>query len=104
MKAIIKGTRYDTANAILIGEATHAPVRDYTHWEAGLYRTPRGTSHFLAGRGGPMTQFADVVDHTTRRAGERIIPLSEADALEWAEQYLEPEEVERGFGSVIRDA
>jgi hypothetical protein len=36
--------------------------------------------------------------------GAKIIPLSQADALEWAEANLSPAEIERRFGELVEDA
>jgi hypothetical protein len=36
--------------------------------------------------------------------GERIDPMTKAEALAWAEQYLNAEEIEAGFADDIQDA
>lgn len=84
MKATINGLRYDTARAVLIGSASHGD-EDISpqHWsEASLYRSPRATRFFLAGRGGLMTTF---------RGGCRIIPMSSEEAHKWASDCLAAE-------------
>lgn len=97
MLRILNGTRYDTTKAHLIGEATHGEyVTDYTYWRAGLYRTPRSGRYFLAGEGGPMTQFAGMDgDGKSWAWGEKVIPLDGMEARGWAERHLTPREVER---------
>jgi hypothetical protein len=101
MKAIIYGLRYDTAKAILIGEASSDVGRgDFSHWSAGLYKTPRSGRYFLAGEGGPMTRWARSVGNMTG-GGEGIIALTREDALAWAEQHLTTNEIEAGFDDIV---
>lgn len=99
MIRIINGRRYDTDASHLIGEATHGEfVTDHSYWRAGLYRTPRAGRYFLAGEGGPMTQFARIDgDGRSLAYGERVIPMDAHDAREWAERHLTSREVERAF-------
>ena len=105
MKAIINGLRYDTTKAVLIGkESADCSRTDFHWWEAGLYKTPRASRYFLAGRGGPMTQFSHPYGQNGSRGGEKIVPLSHEEAREWAERYLTIEEVEKAFSAVIEDA
>jgi hypothetical protein len=104
MKAIINGFRYDTEKAEKLGEGWSDCGRgDFGYWEAGLYITPRAHRYFLAGEGGPMTSWRRRVGDSYT-GGEGIIPLNQADALEWAERHLSTEEVEAGFGEVVEDA
>jgi hypothetical protein len=105
MKKIIDGLRYDTEIGVEIGSAdAHCPRSDFNWWEATLYHTPRSGRYFLAGEGGPMTAFSAPVNGNMRGYGERIIPMSAEDALEWAEQHLTVDEVEAAFGDQVRDA
>lgn len=105
MRAIIRGKRYDTTTAILIGAAGYNGSRtDFAYWEASLYKTPRGGTYFLAGRGGPMTRWARSVDGGGYTGGSGIKPISAEDALEWAEQYLSTDLVEREFAATVTDA
>ncbi len=105
MKATINGLRYDTSKAVLIGEASYdGSITDFEWWEAGLYRTPRSGRYFLAGRGGPMTRWATSAGPQRWTGGSGIKPLADADAVEWAEQHLTTEEVEKGFVELVEDA
>jgi hypothetical protein len=109
MKAIIKGKRYDTEKATLIGEydnigAGADSVSDFGYWEAGLYVTPRSKVFFLAGTGGPMTRFARPAGKTAMQGGEAIIPLNGEEAFDWAQHHLDPDVVEKHFGDLIEDA
>lgn len=105
MKSIINGKRYDTEKAILVGEGGSIGLsyNDFGHWEAKLYKTPRSGQFFLAGEGGPMTRWARPCGNG-RTGGEGIIPLSDEDALDWAERYLTTAQVEAHFGAVVEDA
>jgi hypothetical protein len=105
MKAIINGLRYDTDKAILIGEDyANCPRSDFAWWSAGLFKTPRSGRFFLAGRGGPMTQFSHPYGQNGSQGGEKIIPMSAEEAREWAERYLTTDEVETAFSAAIQDA
>lgn len=101
MRAIINGVRYDTEKAVLVGEADNLrqveSVTDASYWEAGLYKTPRSGRFFIAGRGGPMSRFARGSGQNSWTGGSRIIPLDVEDALEWAEENLGAEAIEKHF-------
>lgn len=87
----IDGRVYDTDIAILIGETSnsneYAP-NDSGFWKAGLFRTPRSSRYFIAGVGGPMTRFAHRHDDGCRSGGDKIIPVDDAEADEWAQEHL----------------
>jgi hypothetical protein len=99
MKSIINGLRYDTANAVLIGEAGYnGPTSDFQWWFAGLYRTPRSHRYFLAGEGNAMTRWGAAM-------GKGVIPLRPGEARAWAERYLTTDEIEAAFfGAEVEDA
>jgi len=104
MRAIINGVRYDTDKATCIcgGESVEG-VTDFRHWSAQLYRTPRSGRYFLAGEGGPMSRFA-VARGDGVGGSERIIPLSEEEAMAFAEAEADAETVEEHFSHMIEDA
>jgi hypothetical protein len=96
MKAVIEGELYDTETAELIGMATaDAPVTDFRHWRAGLYRTKGTGQFFLVGTGGPMTRFAQAIKNGTV-AGSKIVLLDDDYAQDWAEVHLNVE-IEAAF-------
>lgn len=98
MKTIIRGRRYDTETAICLGEASSGgSVSDFRYWEAGLYKTKKIGQFFLAGEGGPMTQFATRHTDGSRSSGSRIIILDTPQALEWAEEHLDLATIEQHF-------
>lgn len=104
MKAIINGRIYDTEKAILVGEYSHLYRSDFSWWEAGLYRTPKLGRYFMAGEGGPMSQFGKRTADNMMGSGEKIIPMEKAEALEWAEQQLTTDEIEKEFADMIEEA
>ncbi len=105
MKSIINGKRFDTDKAVVIGGASYGHgVNDFNWWSATLYRTPRAGRYFLAGEGGGLTRFRRSLDGNGFTRGERLIPMTDRAALEWAEQNLDAETVEEHFGDAIEDA
>ena len=106
MKKIIGGLRYDTETAIEIGgfEYGYDPIGNFSHWWAVLYKTPLSGRYFLYGKGGARTQFATSLPDGARCSGSDIIPLCAEEALKWAEEYLDPDQVEEHFLDMIKDA
>lgn len=102
MKKIIDGLRFDTEKAIEIGSARYSYPGDFAHWEATLYKTPRSGRFFIAGSGGPMSRFSQSIGQNEWSGGEDLIPMSVEEAREWAERYLDAEEIEAHFE--IQDA
>lgn len=83
MKSTINGVRYDTATSIKVTE-TASQSRDSKFWlREALYRTPRSGRYFLAGSGNDGSRYAVRVGGEWRK-GEKIIPLAEMEAREWA--------------------
>ena len=104
MKKIINGLRYDTKTAIEVGSYDNGfPTTDFQSWSATLYKTPRSGAFFLAGEGGAMTGFAS---HSGNSSGwgEKLRPMTKEEALEWAEQYLDAEDIEKHFADSIEEA
>jgi hypothetical protein len=105
MKAIINGFRYDTDKADVIGKASSGgSTRDFSHWEATLYRTKRSKNFFLAGWGGPMSRYSRSIGQNETSGGEQIDPMTKEEAMTWAEQYLDADEIEAAFAEEIQDA
>jgi len=98
MKKIINGRIYDTSKAILIGKENNGLSHsDFNWWEAGLYKTPVSGKFFLAGSGGAMTRFSRTISQNEWCGGSKVIPMDQPTALQWAERYLEPEQIEQHF-------
>lgn len=98
MRSVIRGIVYDTKIALVMGKLTRGfnqradekylygrrgftqePDAKYLAIDIGLYQTPISKKFFLAGHGGKFTLW---------KGGERIIPLTEAEAREFAEDFL----------------
>lgn len=104
MKAIINGFRYDTDKAIKIGSASYGYGNDFSAWRASLYVTKTARRYFLAGSGGPMSRYGRSTGQNESSGGERIDPMTKEEALTWAEQYLDAEDIEAAFADDIKDA
>jgi hypothetical protein len=70
---------------------------DFSHISERLYRTAKG-AYFLAGTGGPMTKYARRIGDNCTTGGSDILPLTECQAKEWAEQHMSAEAYEATFG------
>ena len=103
MKKVINGKMYNTDTASeLAMHSSPGSWRDFSHWEETLYRKKTG-EFFLYGEGGPMTRYAEETGTNAWTGGERIMPLTYADAQNWAEKYLDGDDYESIFGEVIED-
>ena len=99
MKKIINGTRYDTTKADLIGSTSGGSQSDFRYFHEKLYRTPRSGKFFIHGKGHGMTRWARILDGGNSRGwGEGILPISNTEALEWAEQYMDADELKKLVG------
>lgn len=102
MKKIIGGKLYDTDTAKAIKSSTTSYPRQFDYCEETLYRKRTG-EYFLAGEGGARSRYAKRIDQSTWGGGEGIVPLSYAEAMEWAEASMSPEEYLAEFGPVSED-
>jgi len=96
MKKIINNKLYNTESAKLVGEfqSTFA-VNDFHYYEEELYLKKTG-EFFLYGNGNGLSPYAErYIDGMG--PGEKIIPLSEAQARQWAEDNLDPEDYMKYF-------
>ena len=86
MKKVIDGKIYNTETAILIAENKDRGFSksDFQWEETSLYKTKKGNV-FLAGKGGPMSRWAESVGSNGRCGGHGIEVLTPAEALEWCE-------------------
>lgn len=94
MKRVINGLTYDTQTATEICEL---PCRyygnDFKAHDTKLYRTAKGR-YFLAGRGGPMSMWAQPEGDNGYGGGSGIRPLDVDEAREYAESAdLSPEQM-----------
>ena len=103
MKKIINGKLYDTATAKRLADWENMyDVGNFAYCHESLYRKKTG-EFFLYGSGGPMTQYAEAVGQNSWRGGARIMPMTFAEAREWAEEHLDGDDYEEIFGEVSED-
>lgn len=85
MRSDIDGKVYDTAKAEEICQLSSTADRgNFTWHETTLFRTQRGR-FFIAGKGGPMSMWAERVDTNTRCSGSGLRPVSKDAAREYME-------------------
>lgn len=103
MKAIINKKRYDTETAEEItSEEANCGRGDFSWWAEALYRTKKG-SWFLAGKGGPNSNYA-VTEFGTTSGGEDIKPLSRDEVVGWLIINKKYDVLDKYFGDQIEDA
>ena len=103
MKKIINGKSYDTETAKKVGYwSNNRSFRDFNWVEETLYRKKTG-EYFLFGEGGPMSRYSERIGNNGWGAGSCIMPLTFAEATEWAEEHLDGDEYEAIFGAVVED-
>lgn len=97
MKKIIGGKKYDTETAKFCGEYTYSNARDFNHFGERLYQK-KNCEFFLYGEGGATSKYGRSCGQNEWCGSEQIIPLSENEARDWAEKYLDVEEYISLFG------
>lgn len=97
MKRIINGKKYDTTTAKEV--ASRWSGEGFSRVDETLYRKKTG-EFFLHGAGGPMTGYAETVSQNCWTGGAKIIPLTEEEARQWAEQWLDGDQYEKIFDEV----
>ena len=99
MKKVINSKLYNTQTATMLASyENHYLPNDFHYVEEALYRKKTG-EFFLYAYGGALSIYAE---HFERgfRGSERIIPLTEDEAREWAEAYADADTYMEIFGEV----
>lgn len=96
MKKIINGKRYDTETAELCGSREYGYPGDFDHVSEELYQKRTG-EFFLHGEGGANSKYREEISMNSWSGGEKIIPLTDDEAREWAEKYLYATDYEKLF-------
>lgn len=97
MKKVIDGTLYNTESAKEIGSRSNGrSLRDFNYVYERLMKNKAG-KYFLHGEGGANTCYAERVDSNCWTGGELITPMSRDEAFEWAQEYLDGDEVMAEF-------
>lgn len=108
MKATIDGKRYDTEAPRTVevasgGSPSGITGSDFAWYRESLYRS--GGGHwFLAGEGHAASPYCTWHGHGERGPGEKIVPLTPAEAQRWLEDHDETAALDTYFGDSIQDA
>lgn len=105
MKKLIDGKIYNTDTAYYVCDLPSCTYdRSNFKWhETGLYRTTKGR-FFLAGEGGPMSMWAESVEHNAWRSGKGLQALSDEQARGHMEAARCTEEMFIEVGLSVEDA
>ena len=96
MKKIIKGKIYNTETAEKLFNVDNGlGHRDFNFYDFDVYKTKRG-AYFIAGEGGPMTQFSIPVGNMFR-GGSKLIPITIEEAMNYAESNISADKMEEIF-------
>ena len=103
MKRIIKNKLYDTDTAQRLGEYAPNPDQgNFSYFCETLYRKKTG-EFFLHGEGNAASKYARSCGQNERCGGEKIVPLTYAEAQAWAEEHLDGEDYIAIFGEPEED-
>jgi len=98
MKKIINGKKYDTDTAkFLLSRSNDYTGFSYCYEELYLKKTGE---FFLYGKGGAMSKYSRSCGDNTWCGGEEIVPLTEAKAKKFVEEYGDADDYEKIFGEV----
>ena len=103
MNKVIRGKRYNTETAKLVGtwEANEPESSDF--WEKEELYQKRSGEFFLIGQGGAQTQYARFSMGGESKPGIELRPIEAEEASDWAEEHLTADEYEALFGPVAED-
>lgn len=103
MNKVIRGKRYNTETAKLVGtwEANEPENSDF--WEKEELYQKRSGEFFLIGQGGAQTQYARFSMRGESKPGIELRPIEPEEASDWAEEHLTADEYEALFGPVAED-
>jgi hypothetical protein len=103
MKCVIDGKVYDTETAEELHSWDNGHYdNDFRSCSETLYRTAKG-NYFLAGEGGPMTEYA-IIRGDGKGWGEEIRPLTEQEAMEWLETHDGSDVLMEEFANALEEA
>lgn len=99
MKKIINGRKYDTETATATGvENTYAYPSDFNYVHEILYKKKTG-EFFIHGKGGANSAYHES-DGRSQWGSEKILPISDCEAMDFVEKYGSVEQYEELFGEV----
>ncbi len=99
MKRIVNGRVYNTETAEVICDCSPSGFYggDFRVESTTLYKSPKGT-FFIAGKGGPLSRWAEPEGQSGMRSGEGLRVLDEAEARELCERHGSEEDWLAAFG------
>lgn len=104
MKKIINGKVYDTEKAKKVASWYSSYARnDFHYYEEELYKKKTG-EFFLYGEGNAASPYSRSCGQNEWCGGEKIVPMTFAEAQEWAEKHLDGDEYCAIFGEPDEDA
>jgi len=105
MKSTINSLVYNTNTADEIASVSGGGYcSDFHYWEETLHLTKKG-NFFIHGVGGACSRYAETCDGgNSRSGGSVIIPITEAEALEWCEKHDCQSAIEEHFSHLIEEA
>ena len=102
MRKTIANKLYDTATAKAVGNWQRGLPFERGYISETLYLKKTG-EYFLHGEGGSRSRYAQRVAPNTWGNGERIIPLANEEAHDWAENHLNAATYDVVFGEINDD-
>ena len=103
MKKIIGGKVYSTETAKKVASWYSSYARnDFHYYEEELYQKKTG-EFFLYGEGNAASPYSKSCGQNEWCGGEKIVPLTFAEAQEWAEKHLDGDEYCEIFGDPSED-
>ncbi len=103
MNKVIRGKRYNTDTARLVGAWEANEPKDSDLWLREELYQKRGGEFFVVGQGGSMTEYAQFSVNGTDKPGVELRPITPDEASSWAEDHLTGDEYEEIFGEVAED-
>ena len=103
MNKVIRGKRYNTDTARLVGAWEANEPKDSDLWLHEKLYMKRGGEFFLVGEGGAMTEYAEFSMGGESKPGVELRPISPDEASGWAEEHLTGDEYEAIFGEIAED-
>jgi hypothetical protein len=104
MKKVINGKVYDTETAKKVASWYSSYARnDFHYYEEELYQKKTG-EFFLHGEGNAASPYSKSCGQNEWCGSEKIVPLTFAEAQEWAEKHLDGDEYCEIFGDPDEDS
>lgn len=103
MNKVIRGKRYNTETAKLVGTCEANEPENSDFWEKEELYQKRSGEFFLIGQGGAQTQYARFSMGGESKPGIELRPIEPEEASDWAEEHLTADEYEALFGPVAED-